>query len=294
MEAIQKALAKAKQSALQEKALRDKSVPDKVNTVNDLADSLDVIPDAVTAHDLDVSDKGHDDISYQQTKIVDINPRELFTNRVHAASPKNVVGDIFKMLRAQVLIQMREKNLKTLAVTGATEGVGKSLVSTNLAISLSLETNQTIMLVDLDLKRPSIATYFGIETQIDKGIGDYLLNDTPLNEVLINPGMERLVLLPGRKAYQNSPEIISSQKMFNLIDDLKSRYESRIIIFDLPPILATPDAFSLMPHFDASLLVIEDGRNTRDELNASFKMMEKTEFLGSVLNKGIIQHNSYY
>ncbi len=294
MEAIQKAIAKTKQAVKKSASVEARPVENKHSSsknaqVNELLDST------INKSSSPAGEKfAPVEITYKQTRIIEVNQRDIFTNKVQAAASKNVVSDAFKMLRAQMLLQMREKNLKTLAVTGATEGVGKSLVAVNLAVSMSLETNQTIMLVDLDLKRPSIATYFGIEKQIDRGIGDYLLDDVPLHEIFINPGMERLVLLPGRKSYNNSPEIISSQKMFDLIHDLKSHYTSRIIIFDLPPILATPDAFSLMPHFDSSILVIEDGRNTRNELNASMKMMERTTFLGSVLNKGVVHQSSYY
>ena len=294
MEAIQKAIAKTKQAVQKNDSVEARPVENK-HSRSKKAQLNEPLDSTINKGSVPADEKSAPvEITYKQTRIIEVNQRDIFTNRVQAASSKNVVSDAFKMLRAQMLIQMREKNLKTLAVTGATEGVGKSLVAVNLAVSMSLESNQTILLVDLDLKRPSIATYFGIEKQIDRGIGDYLLDNVPLDEIFINPGMERLVLLPGRKSYNNSPEIISSQKMFDLIHDLKSHYTSRIIIFDLPPILATPDAFSLMPHFDSSILVIEDGRNTRNELNASMKMMERTTFLGSVLNKGVVHQSSYY
>jgi Mrp family chromosome partitioning ATPase len=81
--------------------------------------------------------------------------------------------------------------------------------------------------------------------------------------------------------------------MHDLIKELKDRYKSRIIIFDLPPLLATDDALSLIPYFDASLMVVEDGRNTKDELKASLKVLSKTHFLGTVLNKGNIKKSTY-
>lgn len=276
MEAIQKALTKAKRHQL----YKDKSAQQnkKVDSVRP-----DAIADAGTQND---------QFSYKTTKVIAVSDNELVTRRVLATKKNNAVADVFKILRTQVLMAMRKKQYKTLAVTGATDGVGKSLVAVNLAISMAMETNQTVLLVDLDLKRPRIGWYFGFEPEV--GLDDYLVNETPLSSAMVNPGIERLVLLPGRDSYHNSSEIVSSKKMQDLIDELKTRYESRIIIFDLPPLLASDDALSLMPNFDAVLMVIENGRNTRGDLTSAQRLLGKTDLLGVVLNKGVLKQSSYY
>jgi len=286
MEAIQKAIVKARKNVSQEQINSHDHHPVKKKTSSaaDKSDKKTVVD-------------GIDDtknILYKNTKVVAVKSEYLTQQRVLARDKNNPVAEIFKMLRTQVLLHMRQNDLKTLVVTGATEKIGKSMVASNLALSMALDTNQTIMLVDLDLKRPSISRYFGLDGSVEYGIGDYLLDDVSLDKILINPGIERLVILPGRKSYSNSSDIVSSQKMRDLIADLKHRYQSRIIIFDLPPVLSTDDALSLMSSFDASLFVIEDGVNTKDELKASKKILEKTELIGTVLNKGFIKQSSYY
>jgi Mrp family chromosome partitioning ATPase len=112
-----------------------------------------------------------------------------------------------------------------------------------------------------------------------------LKGDVSLEDTLINPGIERLVVLPGKISNNNSSELISSRKMVNLIKEIKTRYESRIIIFDLPPLFAADDALLYMPHVDAALLVVEDGKNSSQELQHSMHILEQTNLLGLVLNK---------
>ncbi len=276
MEAIQKALNKAK--SRQTHAVK----PAKKNLKAEFVRS-----DAVIDTDAHI-----DQFTYQTTKVIPVSENELVTKRVLATKKNNAVADVFKMLRTQVLLAMRKKNYKTLAVTGATEEVGKSLVAVNLAISMAMETNQTVLLVDLDLKRPKIGWYFGFKPET--GVDDYLVNNAPLASVMVNPGIERLVIMAGRDSYHNSSEIVSSKKMHTLIAELKSRYESRIIIFDLPPLLASDDALSLLENFDCALMVVENGRNTRSELTSAQRLLGKTDLLGVVLNKGILKQSSYY
>ena len=153
----------------------------------------------------------------------------------------------------------------------------------NLAIAIAMEGNQSVLLVDADLRRTAMAKY--LDLQYEFGLVDYLRGDVSLENTLINPGIERLVILPGRNANINSSELISSRKMVDLIKEIKLRYESRIIIFDIPPLFAADDALLFMRYIDAALLVVEDGKNTSDELQHSMHILEQTNLLGLVVNK---------
>ena len=195
----------------------------------------------------------------------------------------NPRSDIFRVLRTNVLKQLRENNWNSFAITSATSGAGKTFISVNLAIAIAMEGNQSVLLVDADLKRPNVGQYLGLQWEF--GLVDYLKRNVPLEDILINPGIERLVILPGKNSDNNSSELISSRKMLNLIKDIKSRYESRIIIFDLPPLFTADDTLLFMPYFDAALLVVEDAKNTSDELQHSMQILEQTNLLGLVLNK---------
>jgi Mrp family chromosome partitioning ATPase len=162
-------------------------------------------------------------------------------------------------------------------------GEGKTLTAINLAISLALDVNHTVMLVDLDLRRPSVQRYFGIEP--GRGLADFLAEGRELREMLFNPGIERLVVLPGGTPVQNSSEMLSSPRMGWLADEMRSRYSSRLVLFDMPPLLAADDVLAFSRHLDAVLLVVEEGRTGRDELQRARTLLQDIPVLGPVINK---------
>lgn len=192
-------------------------------------------------------------------------------------------ANVFRLLRSNVLMQLREKNWTSIAVVAPTAECGKTFVTANLGIALAMEVNQTVLIVDADLRNPQVGWYFGLD--VEKGLLDYLQTDIPVADLLVNPGFDRLVVLPGKHTTSISSEMISLPKMTSLVDELKTRYQSRIVLFDLPPLLTSDDALLFMPHFDAALLVIEDGKTTPDEVRQSLSILDQTNLVGTVLNK---------
>ena len=115
-----------------------------------------------------------------------------------------------------------------------------------------------------------------------------------MSEVLINPGIERLVLLPGRTSIENSSEILASPAMGKLVQELKTRYPSRMVIFDLPPLLAADDALAFAPYVDAFLLVFRDSKTTKTEVEQSVQILRDVPIVGTVLNGSDERRSSYY
>ena len=149
---------------------------------------------------------------------------------------------------------------------------------------MAMDVNQTVLLVDLDLRHPKVHWYFGLENEF--GLRDYFLSDKPISDILINPGIDRLTLLPGRGQAIGSSEILSGPKMKALVNELNNkRSQSRIIIFDLPPVLATDDVLSAIDFYDALLLVVEEGKNQPDEVKQTMSLLSGKRMLGTVLNK---------
>jgi capsular exopolysaccharide synthesis family protein len=222
-------------------------------------------------------------INYTKTRVVKIDNDVLKNNRIVMGLHNDPRSDYFRVLRTNVLKQMRQQNWKSLFVTSATAGAGKSLVSINLAIAIALEGNQTVLLVDADLRRPSLCQHLNLKC--DYGFTDYLAGLVPLEDILINPGIQNLVLVPGMDSKINYSELISSPKMERFITEVKERYEARIVIFDIPPIFVADDALLFMPHTDAAIFVIEDDKTTSDELQHAMTILEDTNLLGLVLNK---------
>lgn len=231
-------------------------------------------------------------IAYSKTEVKEPDRDLLRANNIVFDDTERDGLTAYKMLRTQVLQRMVAKDWNTLALTSPAPEDGKTVTAINLAISLARELHHTVLLVDLDLRNPSIHKYFGLE--IEHGIGDYLLSGTPLDRILINPGIERLVLLPGRQPIENSSEILASPTMGELVNDLKLRYPSRFVLFDLPPILSADDALSFSPFVDAFLLVLRDGKTTRQEIQHAADLLKDTAIVGTVLNGSSEKISAYY
>lgn len=222
-------------------------------------------------------------IQYTQTRRVEVPKSELADRRLFAAMAHDRRAEPYRQLRTQVLKKMRANGWQTIAVTSPNPNAGKTLTAVNLAISLSQEVNQTVLLVDLDLRNPSIAGTLGIDP--GRGIIAHLEGRAPVSDVLVNPGFERLVILPGKPGNVFRSEMLSSPEMKALLEDLTSRYESRLIIFDLPALLDDDDALVFAPFVDTTLLVVEDGATPQADVERALTLMEGINLMGTVLNK---------
>ena len=224
-----------------------------------------------------------DEITYQETKSIP-TPKSFLKNKHIIADENNsAYVEAYKILRTQVLQRMRENNWNVLGITSPNSGEGKTLTAINLAISLAKELDCTVLLVDADLRHPRVHSSFNLHPEY--GLSDYLINDVPVSKLLINPqDIPHFVILPGGKPLSNSSEMLGSPKMSALVEDLKTRYPSRIVLFDLPPLLSVADTIAFSPYVDATLLVVENGKTTQDELNNSVSLLESTNVIGTVLN----------
>jgi protein-tyrosine kinase len=219
-----------------------------------------------------------------QTQTISVDDAVLRENRIVTGLEPGPFTDANNLLRTQVLQRFKENNWNVLAVTSPGEGEGKTLTAINLAISIAREVDYTVLLVDANLRHPWMLEQLGLAHR--KGLSDYLTDDAPIAELLIKPSrVEHLVILPGGRPLINSAEMLNSPKMAQLVKDMKSRYHSRIIIFDLPPVLSSADALAFSPYVDAALLVIEEGTTQKHELEHAVELLSSTNIIGTVLNK---------
>lgn len=224
------------------------------------------------------------EINYTQTRTTKVASGLLRNHRIIAGMPDSAFADSYKILRTQVLQRLSENKWNALAVTSPGEDEGKTLTAINLAISLAMEVSYTVLLVDANLRHPSIHEHLGLPA--GKGLSDYLLDDVPLPELLVHAeNMAHVVVLPAGRAVQNSAELLNSPKMVQLVNELKNRYPHRVVIFDLPPVLSAADALAFSPYVDAALLVLEEGKTTQDDARRAVELLECTNVLGTVLNK---------
>ncbi|MDX1914172.1 MAG: CpsD/CapB family tyrosine-protein kinase [Methylophilus sp.] len=276
MEKIKDALIKAKQST-GNKSERKKEAP--------VAENLKNTQEFANENNLNA-------INYVKTKTIELNPSHLEKNRIFAYDKSEASTWIFDKLRTQVLQKMQENNWKSIAILSPTPASGKTFLAINLAISIASQPQKTVILIDFDLRKPRVAKYLGIEG--GSSFNDYLENKASLEEVLVNPGIPRLVVLPTQKPVSHPAETLSSAKVNALIQDISERYESRIVIYDLPPILNADDALIMIKKVDCILFVVGNGMVKETEIEEAMHYIPKDKLLGMVLNKAEVSAEEYY
>ena len=223
-------------------------------------------------------------VFYSRTRSVVIPDEVLQLHRIQTGRESNQVSDAYKILRTQVIHRLRENNWNVLGVTSPKDGEGKTLTSINLAIALAAEPTQTVLLVDADLRSPHLHEELGLES--NGGLTEFLLDGRSIEDMLIYPDLGRLILLLGGRGTDHSSDVLTSPRMSVLGIELKHRYASRIVIFDLPPVLDQADVLAFTPQLDALLLVVEDGKTTESEFQLAMQTLKgSVPILGTVLNK---------
>jgi Mrp family chromosome partitioning ATPase len=197
----------------------------------------------------------------------------------------------YKVLRTRILQRMRRNGWKTLAVTGTCPNEGKTLTAINLSINLAWHLTTSVVLVDMDLRNPSVHRYLGIDTRF--GLMEYLNGDVPLVRAGVRPGIERLGVILNDRPVANASELLSAPETAALIDEVK-RGDDRIAIFDMPPVFAGDDVLAFAPLVDAVLIVLAQGTTNRASLLPLRELLQNVNVIGSVLNRSSERVAPYY
>jgi len=229
-------------------------------------------------------------IAYSDTKIRKIDDHVLKKGKVISLFHEFDNIDQIKTLRTQILQQLNEIGGNSLLVTSAHPYEGKTFTAINLGVSIAQELNRTVLLVDADLRKHNkhhkdfANDFFG--TDMKEGLSNYLVGQADIPDLLMNPGIERLVLLPSGGPLPNSAELLGSPRMTRLVEDIKSRYSNdRIIIFDSSSLLNCADPLILSQYVDGILLIVEHERTTEAQLQKAMELLKEKPVLGTVLNK---------
>jgi len=168
-------------------------------------------------------------------------------------------------------------------VTSAVQGEGKSFVSANLAIGIAYDLHLHALLVDGDLRNPTVGNMFGLSQR--KGIADYLLGREEISDFLIKTDLDKLSVILSGATPVNPTEVIGSKRMAALVEELKTRYDDRFIIFDSTPLLATSESGVLAKLVDGVILVVRAGSTPRETIKQALTFLETDRILGVVLNQ---------
>jgi Mrp family chromosome partitioning ATPase len=225
-----------------------------------------------------------DPIVYHRTRVFTPPAEVLEASRVMNPASTHTAAAAFRMLRTQVLQRMNANGWRSLAIFSPGAEDGKTTTAINLAASLANDRRHTVILVDFDFKRPTLAARFGLSPEF--GSDDALAGNALVEDCLYHPdGFERLVLMPARDRLANSSEMLAGPRAREIVGELRARYPERIVLIDLPPVLGTDDALAFAPLIECGLVVAAEGRTRRNDLMRTIELLHKIPLVGTVLNR---------
>jgi protein-tyrosine kinase len=235
--------------------------------------------------------EGRTDLQFREVKL---KSSHLEATRIVAYDPLHEHGRHFDMLRTQVLQAMDHNGWQVLAITSPTAGCGKSVTACNLAMSIARLPERSALLVDMDLQKPKVAEYLGMEAK--NGLLSVLQGRIGLLDAIVeaSAGQNRMLVLPGEVCKSGSAEWMASQAMTTVLQAIKRDFRSHVIIIDLPPVLVGDDVISVLPQIDSTLLVASVGASTLSDVKECNKHLKSTPIVRVVVNKVSEKSEAYY
>jgi len=209
------------------------------------------------------------------------------------------IKDEFRQIKRKLLHNAFGNASKTLhhsnliMVSSAKPNEGKTFVAINLALSIALEQDKTVLLIDADVLRPSISRELGIDEH--PGIIDYLLGKSDkVSDIIYDTDIDKLKLIPAGTLHHLSNELLASEKMATFANELANRYPDRIVIFDCPPLIGVTETLVLANLMGQALIVVEESQTSIADIKAATEHLNEDLALGLVLNKAIRSHKDLY
>lgn len=206
--------------------------------------------------------------------------------------PSSVVAEQFRTIRTNINFSMVDMDYRTLSITSAGPGAGKSTISANLAVTFANE-GKKVLLVDTDMRKPTVHKTFRIPNH--NGLTNLLTNkDAEISSVGHRLETEGLFVITSGAIPPNPAELLSSNRMKQLMDQMKSQFD--LVIFDLPPVVAVTDAQIVSSETDGTIFVVNKGGANKDMVMKSKQLLDKVNanVIGAVLNRVELKENHYY
>ena len=218
---------------------------------------------------------------------------QLSGNLIVISAPQSPEAEQFRILKSRILSYCKEKGLRTLLVTSCMPEEGKSTVSSNLSVCIANGVNEHALLMDCDLRRPSIHRVFNLNNH-GRGLADYLAQDITLQKTIHDTGIDKLTIIPAGTIPDNPSELLSSNKMIDLLKEVTTQYNDRFIIIDSTPAFQTPEPAILSRLVDGVILVVRAGKTGRDIVTRVVESLGKKNIIGVVFNMVREPVRSYY
>ncbi|WP_345798816.1 CpsD/CapB family tyrosine-protein kinase [Bacillus sp. Cr_A10] len=207
------------------------------------------------------------------------------------SSPKSLVAEQIRTIRANINFAMKEKRFITLLITSTSVGEGKSTIASNIAISFAQE-RKKVLLIDADLRKPTI--HYTFKKHISPGFTNMLMSNWTFKDTVKESGVKGLEIITCGPVPSNPAELLSSSKMDKLMKEMKENYD--VVIFDAPPLLSVADAQILAEKCDGTILVVSSRTTEKRNLIKAKEVLiaSKAKIVGAILNNYKLEKNHYY
>ena len=297
MSIIEKAAKKLENSALQAASqqstkVEPKSPRDESLIESALARQKEVAPQPVHSPEL----RPEPTLNFQEEPEGTSQIQSINLSRMHRMgmitpdAERSQIAEEFRIIKRPLIANAfghgapRIKNGNLIMVTSSLPGEGKSFCAINLAVSMAMEMDRTVLLVDADVARPRVPEYLGLHT--DLGLLDVLRDKKmKLSDVMIKTDVAKLTVLPAGRTYKRATELLASTAMTDLVEDIGNRYHDRIIIFDSPPLLATSESSVLATHMGQIVMVVEAEKTSQEAVQEALSHIKSCEVVSMLLNK---------
>lgn len=292
MSTIEKALAKKKQVAQDMKSTLPLSGSSKASQIEPPTQSND-------APDPKVKDDSTQTAEINKETIVLNGERLTERGFIYSSGSSHQIQEEFRHIKRKLINNAFGPAAKTLKhsnlimVSSSNPNEGKTFISINLALSIALEQEKTVLLVDADVLRPSI--HRELEFESKQGLLEYLLDEVhSLSDVIYNTNVANLKLIPAGKPHHLTNELLASKKMATLAKELAERYPDRIVIFDCPPILGVTETPVLSSLVGQAVVVVEESKTKLDDVKKAVSQLDEDIALGFVMNKTVMSKKDEY
>ena len=219
-------------------------------------------------------------------------------NIITLEDKRTAIAENFRRIKRHILDNLASPNAgpgtNLVMITSSLPGEGKTFCAVNLAISMAMEMDRTVLLVDADVAKPSISDVLGIKAEAEMGLMDVLSDrGIDLASVMFKTDMASLSILPAGTRHARATEVLASVRMRILIQEMAHRYPDRVIIFDSPPLLVASEATALANLMGQILIVVEAGVTPEATLKSALGRIESRNVLGVLLNKGAAPQSEY-
>jgi len=286
MSTIEKALAKQQQKNKEQMSASEKTVSDTKQTLNE-HDSK-----SITSQTIKESSPG-------RTKIFIDKDSMLERGYMFDAGTRKVTQEEFRQIKRKLLNNAFGSASKTLdnsnliMVSSSNPNEGKTFVSINLALSIALEQDKTVLLVDADVLRPSIERELGFESK--EGLIEFLLSEVnSVSDIIYSTNIANLKIIPSGKRHHLTNELLASNRMADVAKELAERYPDRIVIFDCPPILGVTETPVLSKLMGQAVVVVEESKTKIEDVKKATKVLNEDMAIGLVMNKTLKSTKDLY